>query len=216
MVEFTIESLNIGPPTKEIFSGREKFTGICKEPVPGPVRLTKLGFEGDGVADTKHHGGEDKALCVYSLDHYRYWEKTLGTSLPPAAFGENLTVSNMREKDICIGDVFQLGTAVVQVSQPRQPCKTLAARFNRRDMIKLVVDSGRTGFYCRVLQEGSVDSHARLVLRERDKNSVTIAYANYIYHHDRNNGEGIDTVLSLAPLSASWRESFLKLKARLT
>lgn len=211
-----IESLNIGLPRKELFQGKEYFTGIIKQPVPGPVRLTKLGFEGDGVADAKHHGGEDKALCVYSLDHYPYWEKTLGTSLPPAAFGENLTVSNIGENDICIGDVFQLGTAVVQVSQPRQPCRTLAARYNRRDMIKLVVDSGRTGFYCRVLQEGSVDSHARLVLRERDRNSVTIAHANHIYHHDRKNSEGIDTVLSLSPLSASWRESFRKLKERLT
>lgn len=216
MVEFIIESMNIRPPTKEIFSGREVFTGICKKPVPGPVCLTKLGFEGDGVADTKHHGGEDKALCVYSLDHYPYWEKTLGTSLPPAAFGENLTVLNIRENDICIGDVFQLGTAIVQVSQPRQPCKTLAARYNRRDMIKLVVDSGRTGFYCRVLQEGSVDLHGHLVLQERDTNSVTIAHANHIYHHDRKNGEGIDAVLSLSPLSASWRESFRKLKERLT
>ena len=133
MTTLSIESLNVGLPRKEHFFGKEVLTGICKQPVNGSVNLRTLGFEGDGVADGKHHGGQDKAVCVYSLEHYPYWEKTLGIQMPVAAFGENLTVSHMHEDDICIGDVFRLGSALVQVSQPRQPCRTLAARYGNID-----------------------------------------------------------------------------------
>ena len=171
MTTLSIESLNVGLPRKEHFFGKEVLTGICKQPVTGSVNLRTLGFEGDGVADGKHHGGQDKAVCVYSLEHYPYWEKTLGIPMPVAAFGENLTVSHMHEDDICIGDVFQLGSALVQVSQPRQPCRTLAARYGRSDLLKLVVDSGRTGFYLRVLEEGVVQKfvhwgHSGMGVRE--------------------------------------------------
>ncbi len=155
-----VESLNIGLPKKEIFHGREIITGICKQPVTGRLHLERSGFEGDGVGDLKHHGGNDKAVCVYSLEHYPYWEDVLGIKLPAAAFGENLTVSDLKEEDICIGDIFELGTALLQVSQPRQPCRTLAARYGRDDLVKLVADSGYTGFYFRVLKEGIVEKGA--------------------------------------------------------
>jgi len=106
MTEFIVESFNIGLPRKEVFKNREITTGICKEPVQGPLNLTKLGFEGDGVADHQHHGGLDKAVCVYSVDHYPYWEKILGIKLTHAAFGENLSVSNLLEDDVCIGHLL--------------------------------------------------------------------------------------------------------------
>lgn len=209
-----IESLNIGLPKKEVFHGREIITGICKTGVSEPLSLKKLGFEGDGVGDVQHHGGPDKAVCVYSTDHYPYWERVLGTKLPIAAFGENLSVSNLLEKDICIGDVLGLGTALVQVTQPRQPCKTLAARYGRSDIIKLVVDSGRTGFYLRVLKEGIVEKDGPFVLRERDPHKITVAFANHVYHHDKENCEGIRKVLEVPGLSESWRCSFLELSKK--
>lgn len=211
--EFTIESLNIGLPAKELFHGREVTTAICKKPVQGPLNLGRLGFEGDGVADLKHHGGSDKAVCVYSVEHYPFWEKALGVTLPPAPFGENLSVSGLHEDDVCVGDIFQLGTAEVQVSQPRQPCRTLAARYGRNDMTKLVVNSGRTGFYLKVLKEGAVQRGDRLVLRERDPRRVPISFANRIFHHDRDNRSGIDRVLGVPALSESWRKSFRKLQS---
>ncbi len=207
-----IEALNIGRPVKETFFGKEIVTGICKKAVGGPVHLGKTGFDGDGVGDLKHHGGPDKAVCVYITDHSAYWEKILGTVLPPAPFGENFSVSNLNEAAVCIGDIFRAGTAVVQISQPRQPCSTLAARFGRNDMVKLVVDSGRTGFYFRVLEEGVVESGNALVLREKDRHGITVSFANRIYHHDRRNREGIEKVLAVEALSGSWRESFLKLR----
>lgn len=203
-----IESLNVGLPRKEVFANKEIITGICKSAVSGPLLLKKLGFEGDGVGDLRYHGGPDKAVCVYSKEHYPRWEKILGITLPPAAFGENLTVSHLHEEDVCIGDIFQLGTAVAQVSQPRQPCKTLAARYDRGDMIKLVRDSGRTGFYLRVIEEGMVEKGGPLVLKERDPHGITVAFANRIYHHDNRNCEGIRMVLAVPALSESWQRSF--------
>jgi len=211
-----IESLNVALPRKEIFSGREILTGICKSAVSGPLLLKKLGFEGDGVGDLRYHGGPDKAVCVYSKEHYPYWEKILGITLPPAAFGENLTVSHLHEEDVCIGDIFQLGTAVVQLSQPRQPCKTLAARYDRSDMVKLVRNSGRTGFYCRVLEEGMVEKGSPFVLKERDPLGITVAFANHIYHHDNGNCEGLKKVLEVPALSESWQRSFRALIEKCT
>ncbi len=208
-----VESLNTGLPKKEIFHGREIITGICKQPVTGPLRLDRSGFEGDGVGDTKHHGGSDKAVCVYSLKHYPYWEDVLGIKLPVAAFGENLTVSDLKEEDICIGDVFELGTALLQVSQPRQPCRTLAARYGRDDLVKLVADSGYTGFYFRVLKEGIVQKGARLILKEKEPLGITVSFASHTYHHNRKNCEAIEKVLAVPALSASWQKSFQELKA---
>jgi len=209
-----IESLNVGLPKKEIFQGKEIQTGMCKQPVSGHVSIGPLGFEGNGVADTKNHGGPDKAVCVYSIDHYPYWEQVLRISLPAAPFGENLSVSNLHEDNICIGDTFQVGTALLQVSQPRQPCKTLLARYGRDDMIKLMVEKGYTGFYFRVLKEGSVKKGDALIQKEKDSQGVTISFANRTYHHERNNIEAIQKVLSVESLSESWRHSFLELREK--
>ena len=214
MKAMTIESLNIGLPKKERLYGRELLTGICKIPVSGFLLLKKLGFEGDGVGDVNHHGGPDKAVCVYSTDHYPYWQEIMGMKLPVAAFGENLSVANLHEDDICIGDIFELGTALVQVSQPRQPCRTLAARYGRDDMIRLVVDSGRTGFYLRVLREGQVEKGGMLILKEQDPRKITIAFANHTYHHDNKNCESIKRILELPSLSESWKRSFHELAKR--
>lgn len=209
-----IKLLNIGLPKKELFHGKEFITGMCKKPVTVPLLLTKQGFEGDGVGDLKHHGGSDKAVCVYAIDHYEYWEKMLGRKLPDAAFGENFTLTDMNEDSVCIGDIYRAGTATVQVSQPRQPCATLAARYGREDFVKLVVDSNRTGFYFRVLQGGMVKAGEGLFLVEQDPCRVSIAFANRIYHYDRKNREGIETVLAVPALSELWQKSFRELKER--
>ncbi len=207
-----IKSLNIGLPKKELFHGKEFITGMCKKPVTIPLALTHQGLEGDGVGDLKHHGGSDKAVCVYALDHYEYWEKILGRKMPDAAFGENFTVTDMNEDGVCIGDIYRAGTAIMQISQPRQPCSTLAARYGRDDFVKLVVNSRRTGFYFRVLEEGKVNAGYSLQLLEQDPRLVSVAFANHVYHHDRKNREGIEKVLAVPALSESWQKSFRELK----
>ncbi len=209
-----ITSLNIGTPQKELFHGKEFTTGLCKHPVDTPLELGPSGFTGDGVQDKKHHGGEDKAVCVYSADHYPHWHKELGIEMPIAAFGENLTLSDCREESIHIGDIFTLGSATVQVSQPRQPCKTLAARFGRSDFVKLVVESGYTGFYLRVLKTGIVQPGEAMEPLEADPGKVSIDFANRIYHHERKNIAGLQRVLGVTALSASWRQPFEELLSK--
>jgi MOSC domain-containing protein YiiM len=209
-----VKALNIGLPNKEKFFGKEIITGICKLPTSDPLFLSKLGLAGDGVGDLTHHGGYDKALCVYSIDHFPYWEKILGISLPPSPFGENLSISELHEDVICIGDIFQLGTAIVQVSQPRQPCSTLAARYGRSDMVKLVVNSGRTGFYFRVLEEGVIKTGNTLDLKEKDTRGITISFTNCVYYHEKRDIDAIEKVLAITALSESWRRSFQDLKEK--
>jgi MOSC domain-containing protein YiiM len=211
-MNMAVKLLSIGLPQKESFHGKEWMTGICKKPVAGSRLLRISGFEGDGVGDLKHHGGFDKAVCAYSIEHYTYWEEVLGITMPQAAFGENLSVRGMSEEDVCIGDVYRIGTAEVQVSQPRQPCRTLAARFGRDDLVKLVVDSGRTGWYFKVVSEGTIQTGDDVTALERDARGVSVAFANQIYHHDRKDREGIEKVLSVPALSASWRISFQELR----
>ena len=209
-----IKSLNIGMPRQEIFSGKKITTGLCKQPTTKETPLTVAGFVGDDSHDTKHHGGEDKAVCAYSIDHYPYWQEILGSKLPEAPFGENLAISGIKEEDICIGDIFAVGSATLQISQPRQPCKTLAARFARNDFVKLVVDSGFTGFYFRVLQEGSIKAGDHITLIEKDPLGITVTFANRTYHHDRHNKTAIKQVLEVPALSDSWRKSFTELLAK--
>ncbi len=206
-----IVGLYAGKPKKELFGDKQYVTAIIKEPFDGPLELMTEGFPEDGQADRKHHGGPDKAVCVYCAAHYEAWENELGENLPDAAFGENFTVSGLSENDISIGDVIEVGTALCQVTQPRQPCKTLAARLGRQNMVKLVVDSGRTGFYLRVLKEGRVRAGDSFVIREHDSEGITVAEANHIRHHDRQNVVSLRRILRVSTLSAAWRESLEKL-----
>ena len=123
------------------------------------MQVTPTGIEGDGQADLVNHGGVDKAICVYPLAHYPHWQEMIGRELSPAAFGENFTVDGLTEADVCIGDTWRVGEDVlVQVSQPRQPCWKLARRWQRKTLALEVQESGKTGWYFRVLEEGTVQA----------------------------------------------------------
>jgi MOSC domain-containing protein YiiM len=213
MIAPFIRCLNIGTPKKETFPQTTITTGICKEPVPHAVLLGKTGLVGDGVHDTRHHGGEDKALCFYSHEHYPFWSAELGITMPPAAFGENITLEGLREDEVCIGDIFHLGEATVEISQPRQPCKVLAARYGRSDLVKMVINKGFTGWYSRVLVGGSIKKGDAMTLVTKSPQQVSITLANTIFHHDRRNRAGIEQVLAVAALSKSWQKSFQELLA---
>ncbi len=214
MITAFVHSLNIGSPKKEVFADKEVITGICKKPVNSAVALSKNGFSGDDAHNKKHHGGVDKAVCFYCLDHYPYWAEKLGITMPEAAFGENITLHGATEEKVCIGDIYQLGSATVEVSQPRQPCKVLAARFARPDLPKMVVQTGYTGWYSRVLVEGLVRQGDSMTLVAKGPQQLSIAYANQIFHHDRQNRSGLESILALPALSESWRHSVQELLAR--
>lgn len=183
-------------------------TGIFKTPVGGPVWLGRTNLAGDGQADLEHHGGPDKAVCVYPARHYPYWRLDLGIpDLPYAAFGENFTVSFLAEPDVCIGDIYQVGTTRVQVSQPRQPCWKLARRWRVADLAARVQETGYTGWYFRVREEGWVEAGQPLALLERPHPEWTIARANEVMHQARHDRENARRLAACPALSASWRET---------
>ena len=157
-----------------------------------------------------NHGGRDKAVCVYPYEHYSYWEKELGKPLNFSAFGENLTLSGLTEDDLYIGDSFQIGEAVVQVSQPRQPCFKLSIIHERKDMPVLVQNTGYTGYYFRVLKEGIVNPSDQLQHISRPALAISVTEANRIMHHDKDDVEGIQNLLKVDELSDSWRKTFQK------
>lgn len=211
-----IKYFAIGLPEKLSYGeGKEMLTAICKKPVQQAF-LSKEGFHGDGVADKKHHGGPDRAVCIYPFEHYARWEKEFGLDLPPAAFGENLTLTHMLEEDIHIGDVLRIGEAVVQVTQGRVPCNTIDRRLDMAPFLKAMVKTGYTGYLCRVLEEGRVASGDRAELIERDPKGVSVLYANTVNFHQPKNAEAIRQVLESQALAAEWREWLTKRLAKLT
>lgn len=150
-------SLNRSLPQTIQIKGQTFTTGIYKTPAAGRVRLHTLGLEGDGQADLRVHGGVDKAVYLYPHEHYAYWQKTLArTDLTPGQFGENFTVSGLLETEVHQGDIFRIGTAVIQITDPRSPCFKLAIKMERPDFSKLFLRSEFSGFYARVLEEGEV------------------------------------------------------------
>lgn len=210
MLQGKIISINVGQPQMMAFANGEILTGINKAPVRGPISLSSLNFDGDAQADLQFHGGVDKAVCVYPHEHYPYWEQIMNRPLAEAAFGENITIEGLLEKDVCIGDIFQLGEAIVQVSQPRQPCHKLAKKYNIADLAVRVQDTKFTGYYFRVLQEGTVDQDSPVVLIERDRHGITVEYANQIMHHDKKNREATEKILAVEALSTSWQNTLTK------
>lgn len=183
-------------------------SGILKKPVAKPVYLDFLGFDGDGCADRRHHGGPNKAACVYLLDHYPWWEEKLARKLSPGAFGENLTVSGLDESAVHVGDVFRAGEAEVQVSQPRQPCYKLNNIFGLPDMTSRVQRMGYTGFYCRVLRPGWLKPGGELTLLRADDKRISVTAANHLMYEDKKNPQRIRDMLALDTLSEEWKETF--------
>lgn len=146
------------------------FSAIAKTPLDGPARITWLGVEGDTVADPIHHGGHDKALHLYPTDHYGWWRQRIGDHpllAAVGAFGENIAVEGVVDGDFCLGDRFQMGSAVVEVSHGRQPCSTINRRFERPDMVSEIVQSHRGGIYLRVIREGEAAAGDAMTLTDR-------------------------------------------------
>ena len=169
-------STNIGNPTTIVWQGKEQQTGIYKYPVEGSILLESTDVKGDHVIDRKYHGGELKACYIYSADHYAFWkEKYPNLDWTYGMFGENLTIEGLDEKDILIGDIYQLGEAKVQVTQPRQPCFKLGIRFNDQSVIKAFCDTTFSGVYLAVLENGTVKPGDKMELIEKAENSVSIA-----------------------------------------
>ena len=184
-------------------SSRTIASAFVKRSVSGPARIGSLGVEGDEHV-YEDHGGRDGAVLVYSSDHYPFW-RDLGIDLPEVgAFAENLTVRGLTEAEVHIGDTFEVGSCVVQVTQPRAPCYKIAARYGRKDISIVVQETGFTGYLLRVLSEGEVAAGDEMQLVERDtSHAITVAAAGRIVNVDRNDNEGARRLLDVDALSAS-------------
>ena len=180
-------------------------TGFFKTPVEGPVFVGTTNLTGDGQADLINHGGVDKAVLAYSADHYPKWRDELRMpDMPRGAFGENLTIAGLSEESVCIGDIFRVGTVIFEVSQPRQPCWKLARRWRMHELTGLVVSNGRSGWYLRVLEQGSIEAGMAVALIEHPNPAWPIARANQVLHHRKTD---LPLTLELADvprLADSW------------
>ena len=182
-------------------------TGFFKQAVDGSRWLGRTNLAGDGQADLVNHGGEDKAVLCYAASHYPGWRAELDRpDLPHGAFGENFTIEGLTEETVYVGDTYRLGEAIVQVSQPRQPCWKLAWRWRLKELTALVERSGRTGWYIRVLEEGDVEPGQPLTLLERPYPEWTVARATQVMRGRRHDPEAAGTLAGCEALAASWRD----------
>jgi MOSC domain-containing protein YiiM len=177
-----IVSVNVGLPREVEWKGFVVSTGIFKEPVGGPVAVRRDNLVGDRQADLTVHGGPNKAVYGYASEHHPYWQKQLPQmELPWGVFGENLTTEGLSEDSLHIGDVVRVGSAVLKVVQPRQPCYKLQVRFGRDDIIQRFLASGRSGYYFSIVEEGVVEAGAAIEVVTRDENRVSVQDINRLY-----------------------------------
>ncbi|CAN5348170.1 MOSC domain-containing protein [soil metagenome] len=203
----TIAALLTGRPV--LFRDQD-YSAIAKRPVTGAVRIGWMGLDGDAVADPVHHGGWDKAIHLYPQEHYAFWRtRKPGHTLldAPGAFGENIASVGMTESDLCIGDRFTLGSAVVEVSHGRQPCWKLNHRFGARDVMATIVKTARCGIYFRVITEGEADAGAVMVLTERSHPhwSVERVFRLLIGGGAKREPEAVRELAGLTVLAEAWR-----------
>ena len=206
--ELRLVSVNVALPTVigTLRNGEEIVSGIAKRPVgAGSLRLGALNLEGDRQADLSVHGGPDKAVYAYPVEHLPQWNSELGTAFGPGTFGENMTTEGMLEDEVRIGDVWAWGDARLRVVQPRSPCYKLAAITGRPDIGKRLVRSGRTGWYLRVLNQGTVPVEGTIRVVERHPAGVTVLDAHRASLPGAERG-AIERVAAVEPLAESWRD----------
>ncbi|GAA1676451.1 sulfurase [Mycolicibacterium murale] len=204
----TLVSVNVGLPADVDWNGRTVHTAVYKSPVSGPRRVRRLNIDGDGQGDLGGHGGEQRAVLVYQLQSYEYWARVLGRDdLQPGHFGENFTVDGLPDHEVCIGDRYRVGEVVLEVTQPRVTCYRVGLRLGEPQMPALLVSHRRPGFYCRVIEEGSVqagDEITRIVTGPEQISVADIDALLYLPGHPR---EDLARALRIPALSPGWQES---------
>ncbi|MDE2856029.1 MAG: MOSC domain-containing protein [Chloroflexota bacterium] len=207
-------SLNISLPKTVSINGRTYKTGIYKTAVSGPRRLARHNLTGDGQGDMKNHGGEYQAVYCYPHEHYAYWANQLARAdFEFGQFGENFTLEGLLEREVCVGDVFQVGGALVQVTQPRVPCYKLADKLGIPGFDKTFLRANRSGFYLRVLEAGLVEAGAPIELVSNGPIGMTVAEVNAALYLDKS-AAAAERALRIDALSPGWKRSFEKLLAK--
>ncbi len=206
-------SVNVALPHDVLAHGEKVTTGIFKEPVQGRLMMRRLNLDGDRQADLSVHGGADKAVYAYPVEHYDYWRRELPEmELPFGMFGENFTTEGLLEPAVNIGDRFRVSGAEVMVTQPRLPCYKLGIKFGRDDMVKRFLASGRTGFYLQVLREGEVGAGDAIAPIGHGESNITVPDITRLYVAKRLSEADRETMQRAAKLEAlpeNWRRYFL-------
>jgi ferredoxin-NADP reductase/MOSC domain-containing protein YiiM len=205
-------SVNVGLPRDVAWKGRTVHTGIWKTPVNGRCRVRRLNLEGDGQGDLAGHGGEQRAVFVYQIESYRYWQDRLKRlDFVHGQFGENFTIDGLPDDTVCIGDRYQIGSALFEVTQPRVTCYRVGIRMNEPRMPALLTSSGRPGFYFRVLEAGDVGAGDEIVKVGEATERMTVAETNALLYSPDHPRDRLQRALRIAPLSPGWRSSFAAL-----
>lgn len=202
---------NISKGTIITWHGKEEKTGIFKTPTQEPIFLGKTDVEKDTVVDRKYHGGLDKACYLFSAEEYKYWKKLYpNLDWDWGKFGENLTIAGLEESQIRIGDIYKLGGALVQISQPREPCYKLGIRFETQNIIKQFIDRSHPGTYVRIMEEGLVSQGDSMVLVKQSENSLTIQQFYQLLFAKEKSRELLHLAINNQALPLKKRESLEK------
>lgn len=207
-----IESVQVGRPVRV----GDMRTGFGKRAVAGKVHVGRTNLDGDAQADRRYHGGPDMAVLAYAADHYASWRAELcWPELPPGGFGENLSVSGTNEDLVCVGDVWRVGTALLEVASPRNPCVKISAFWRRPDLLDRVRRTGRIGWYLRVLEEGEVAAGMDVALVARPHPAWSVARAQDVMTRRREDPEAARDLAGIAALSERWKARLRGEPARL-
>jgi ferredoxin-NADP reductase/MOSC domain-containing protein YiiM/ferredoxin len=208
-------SVNLGRPREVEWEGKTVRTAIWKEPVSGPRMVRRINIDGDDQADRLAHGGEHRAVFVYQIESYRYWERELGRSdFTYGQFGENFTVEGVADDEVCIGDRYRIGGALFEVTQPRVTCYRVGIRMDEPAMPSLLVAHHRPGFYLRVLEEGQVQAGDAIVKLAEGPERLTVAQVDALLYLPNRSRALLDRALRVPALSEGWKASFQELLAK--
>ena len=204
-----ILSVNVSFPKEIDFEGQKVITGIFKEPIEGRIMLRTLNLDGDKQADLTVHGGPDKAVYEYPIEHYEFWRKVYpDIEMPNGMFGENFTTEGLMEAQVNVGDVFRIGSSKVIATQPRMPCYKLGVKFGRMDVLKKFLASGRSGVYFKVLEEGEVGTGDPIIQIKKDTNRVGISDIVKLFSSDRENIKMMRRAIKVEALPEGWKDYF--------
>ena len=202
-------SVNVGLPHDVSWQGKTVHTAIWKAPVTGPRRVRRLNVDGDGQGDLTGHGGERRAVFVYQVDSYRYWQSQLGRNdFSYGQFGENFTVEGLSDAEVCVGDRYRIGGALFEVTQPRVTCYRVGIRLNEPEMAALLVTHGRPGFYFRVLEEGEVEAGDEITRVASGPERMSVSEVNALLYLPGHPRDQLERALRIPALGVGWRHSF--------
>jgi MOSC domain-containing protein YiiM len=204
-----VQALNVSLPKVLVYKGEEVLTGIYKVSTAEPLMIRKTNIDGDRQADLTVHGGVDKAVYAFPAEHYSYYQETLKQDpYETGQFGENLTTEGMLESDVHIGDRYQVGEVVLEVSQPRSPCYKFAIKMGTAESLSVCINSAKTGFYFRVLSEGVVQSGDRIEIEYSNDTAPTVEEVHRLYYLDKRNIDGLTRAAQCNSLAEDWIDEF--------